>query len=319
MHDNPDPDAMSSAYALKTIAEDMKVVTDIYYGGDIGHEGNRMMIDLLKWNFKKIPEHKKYILKEYDKIALIDMPNLSNTSLSTSELRPDIIIDHHYTEGEKINAELMDIRPKVGATATIMTSYLRDFNIEINEQLATGLLYGILVDTDNFKRSFEKEDIDAVYYLKPKINKELLNIIENPNISSRTLEVLSKAISNKKIYDKFVVSNVGYVETRESLSQSADLLLKLEGITVSLVIGIIEDHAYISARSRDHIIDISKVITKTFSKMGSAGGHMNFAAAKISLGAFSYTEDRDVLVRIVGDTISDYFFKTLKLNIKGSI
>lgn len=197
MHDNPDPDAMSSAYALKTIAEDMKVVTDIYYGGDIGHEGNRMMIDLLKWNFKKIPEHKKYILKEYDKIALIDMPNLSNTSLSTSELRPDIIIDHHYTEGEKINAELMDIRPKVGATATIMTSYLRDFNIEINEQLATGLLYGILVDTDNFKRSFEKEDIDAVYYLKPKINKELLNIIENPNIS-RTLEVLSKAISNKK-------------------------------------------------------------------------------------------------------------------------
>ncbi|HOM95529.1 MAG TPA: DHH family phosphoesterase [Methanofastidiosum sp.] len=319
MHDNPDPDAMSSAYALKTIAEDMKVVTDIYYGGDIGHEGNRMMIDLLKWNFKKIPEHKKYILKEYDKIALIDMPNLSNTSLSTSELRPDIIIDHHYTEGEKINAELMDIRPKVGATATIMTSYLRDFNIEINEQLATGLLYGILVDTDNFKRSFEKEDIDAVYYLKPKINKELLNIIENPNISSRTLEVLSKAISNKKIYDKFVVSNVGYVETRESLSQSADLLLKLEGITVSLVIGIIEDHAYISARSRDHIIDISKVITKTFSKMDSAGGHMNFAAAKISLGAFSYTEDRDVLVRIVGDTISDYFFKTLKLNIKGSI
>ena len=86
------------------------------------------------------------------------MPNLSNTSLSTSELRPDIIIDHHYTEGEKINAELMDIRPKVGATATIMTSYLRDFNIEINEQLATGLLYGILVDTDNFKRSFEKEE-----------------------------------------------------------------------------------------------------------------------------------------------------------------
>ena len=169
------------------------------------------------------------------------------------------------------------------------------------------------------KEVLKKKNIDAVYYLKPKINKELLNIIENPNISSRTLEVLSKAISNKKIYDKFVVSNVGYVETRESLSQSADLLLKLEGITVSLVIGIIEDHAYISARSRDHIIDISKVITKTFSKMGSAGGHMNFAAAKISLGAFSYTEDRDVLVRIVGDTISDYFFKTLKLNIKGSI
>ncbi|KYC45795.1 MAG: putative manganese-dependent inorganic pyrophosphatase [Candidatus Methanofastidiosum methylothiophilum] len=319
MHDNPDPDAMSSAYALKTIAESMKINADIYYGGEIGHEGNKMMVELLKWDFKKITEHKKYVLREYDKVALIDMPNLSNTTIFPSEIKPDIIIDHHYTEEDKIGAEFVDIRPKVGATATIMTSYLRDFGIEVNELLATGLMYGILVDTNNFKRNFEKEDTDAVYYLKPRINKELLNIIENPNISSSTLDVLSKAINNKKIYDKYVISNVGYIEKKEALSQSADLLLKLEGITVSLVIGIIEDHAYISARSRDQVIDISRVITKTFSKMGSAGGHMNFAAAKISLGAFSYTEDKEILARIVGDTISEYFFKTLKLNNKGSI
>jgi len=180
-------------------------------------------------------------------------------------------------------------------------------------------MYGILVDTNNFKRNFEKEDTEAVYYLKPKINKELLNIIENPNISQDTLDVLSKAINNKKLYDKYVISNVGYVDNKESLSQSADLLLKLEGITVSIVIGIIEDYVYVSARSRDQIIDISKIITKAFSKMGSAGGHMNFAAAKISLGAFGYSEDKDILVKIVGDTISEYFFKALKLNNKGSI
>jgi len=319
MHDNPDPDAMSSAYALKAIAESMKVNADIYYGGEIGHEGNKMMVELLKWDFKKITEHKKYILREYDLIALIDMPNLSNTTIFPPEVKPDIIIDHHYTEEEKIDAEFRDIRPKVGATATIMTSYLRDFGIEVNEQLATGLMYGILVDTNNFKRNFEKEDTEAVYYLKPKINKELLNIIENPNISSITLDVLSKAINNKKMYDKYVISNVGYVETKESLSQSADLLLKLEGITVSLVIGIIEDYVFVSARSRDQIIDISKIIIKAFSKMGSAGGHMNFAAAKISIGAFSYTEDKEILVKIVGDKITENFFKTLKLNNKGSI
>lgn len=318
MHDNPDPDAMSSAYALKAIAESLKVNADIYYGGEIGHEGNKMMVELLKWDFKRIIENKKNILKEYDKIALIDMPNLSNTTIVPPEIKPDIIIDHHYTE-EEINAEFIDIRPKIGATATIMTSYLRDFGIEVNEQLATGLMYGILVDTNNFKRNFEREDTEAVYYLKPRINKELLNIIENPNISSSTLEVLSNAINNKKVYDKYVISNVGYVENRESLSQSADLLLKLEGITVSLVIGILEDYVYVSARSRDQIIDISKIIIKAFSKMGSAGGHMNFAAAKISVGAFGYSEDKEILVKIIGDTISEYFFKTLKLSNKGSI
>jgi nanoRNase/pAp phosphatase (c-di-AMP/oligoRNAs hydrolase) len=319
MHDNPDPDAMSSAYALKTIAENFKVKVDIYYGGEIGHEENKMMVELLKWDFKKIAEHKKYLLREYDKVALIDMPNLSNTTIFPSEIKPDIIIDHHYTEEDRIDAEFLDVRPKVGATATIMTSYLREFGIEVNELLATGLMYGILVDTNNFKRNFEKEDTDAIYFLKPKVNKELLNIIENPNMSSSTLDVLSKAINNKKIYDKYVISNVGYIENRESLSQSADLLLKLEGITISLVIGVIEDHVYVSARSRDQVIDISRVITKAFSKLGSAGGHMNFAAAKISLGAFSYTEDKEIMVRIVEDTITEYFFKTLKLNNKGSI
>jgi len=319
MHDNPDPDAMSSAYALKTIAESFNVETTIYYGGEIGHEGNKMMVELLKWNFNKITEHKKNLLRDYERIALIDMPNISNTTIYPSEIKPDIIIDHHYTEEEKINAEFVDIRPKVGATATIMTSYLRDFGIDINQQLATGLLYGILVDTNSFKREFEKEDTEAAYYLKSKANKELLNIIENPNISSTTLDVLSKAIKNKKIEDKYVISNVGYIENKESLSQSADLLLKLEGITVSMVIGIIDEYVYISARSRDQILDIGKIITKTFSKMGSAGGHMNFAAAKISLGVFGYTEDKDILVKIVGDTVSNLFFKTIKLNTKGSI
>ncbi len=315
-HDNPDPDAMSSAYALKVIAESLNIKADIYHGGEIGHEGNKMMVELLKWDFKKINEYKKFILKEYDKIALIDLPNLSNTTIFPSETNPNIIIDHHYTEEVELDAEFVDIRPKVGATATIMTSYLRDFEIKLNEELATGLMYGILVDTNNFKRNFEKDDMEAVHYLKSKINGELLNIIENPNISSNTFDVLSKAINNKKIYDRHVVSNVGYIETKESLSQAADLLLKLESITVSLVIGIIEEYVYISARSRDKNIDISKIITKTFSKMGSAGGHMNFAAAKISLGEFSYTEDKDMLVKIIGDTVSEYYFKTLKYNNK---
>lgn len=277
------------------------------------------MVELLKWNFEKITEHKKYIIRKYDKIALIDMPNISNTTIYPSEIKPDIIIDHHYTEEEKVNAEFIDIRPKIGATATIMTSYLRDFGIEIEENLATGLMYGILVDTNNFKREFEKEDTEAVYYLKSKVNKEILNIIENPNMSPATLDVLSRAIKNKKIDGKYVISNVGFVEKRESLSQAADLLLKLDGITVSLVIGIIEEHAYVSARSRDQTLDIGRVVTKTFSKMGSAGGHANFAAAKISLGLFSYVEDKDILVRIVGDKISSLFFRTLKLNNKGSI
>jgi len=54
---------------------------------------------------------------------------------------------------DEIEAEYIDIRPNIGATATIMTKYLQELEIPIKTELATALLYGIKVDTDDFRRN----------------------------------------------------------------------------------------------------------------------------------------------------------------------
>ena len=46
-HDNPDPDAIASALGLERIAEAVGVPADACYGGEIAHQENRAMVNLL--------------------------------------------------------------------------------------------------------------------------------------------------------------------------------------------------------------------------------------------------------------------------------
>ncbi|MEZ5335710.1 MAG: NAD-binding protein [Methanolobus sp.] len=48
VHDNPDPDAISSALALKTIATHFNVISDIIYHGEIGHQENKALLTCLE-------------------------------------------------------------------------------------------------------------------------------------------------------------------------------------------------------------------------------------------------------------------------------
>src|SRR3954447_15672792 len=53
------------------------------------------------------------------------------------------VIDHHDTPGDVSNVPFVDIRQTVGATCSLVTSYLIEQNVALPGRLATGLLYGI--------------------------------------------------------------------------------------------------------------------------------------------------------------------------------
>ena len=69
IHDNPDPDAISSGLALKEIAKNLGVEANILYHGRIGHQENKAFVNLLGIDLGKMEEHD---LKNFDEIALID-------------------------------------------------------------------------------------------------------------------------------------------------------------------------------------------------------------------------------------------------------
>ncbi len=299
VHNNPDPDAISSAMGLKEIANSVGVKAEILYKGKIEHHENKAFINLLDI---ELDQSKDFNAGDYKKIAMIEcsVPGVNN--LLPPETQVSIVIDHHQADIDEIKAEYVDIRPNIGATATIMTKYLQDLEIPIKTELATALLYGIKVDTNDFQRNTDPADLTAAAYLYPLANHDILNRIESPPRSTEEIDVLGEAIKNRDIIGSYLISNVGTIHNRDTLAQAADYLLTLEGITTTVVFGLGNDHIYISGRSRDIRVNIGKVMQDAFGA-DKAGGHAALAGAQIPLGVLGGTKDKQTLMKLAEEVV----------------
>ncbi|MCW3129490.1 MAG: NAD-binding protein [Methanophagales archaeon] len=313
VHDSPDSDAIASALALKEIARHVNVPADILYRGEIGHHINRAFVNILGIEMRRIERVDE--LKEYEKLALIDatVPGANNPLPPPPEGNVDIIIDHHTTNNKgKVYADFFDVRTDNGATSTIMTRYLQVLDIPVDKVLATALLQGIRTDTSSFKRETYPSDFFAAAFLHEKADKDLLEQIETPPMSTEMLNVVGGAIQHKKIKGSYLITSVGAVANRDAIPQAADYLLNLEGITTAIVIGLCEDMICISGRSKDIRVNIGDAFVRAFGEMGSAGGHATMAAAQLPLGIFKGIKDKDILMQLAEDAVTKRFLSVMK-------
>ena len=313
LQNNPDPDAIACGLTLKRIVEHFGKKAEIIYGDEIGHEENKALVNLLGIKLLNILE---VDLRDFSHIALVDTAIPGENNPLPTNVVPDIVIDHHPVDMKKVKAKYIDIRPDVGATSTILTEYLVRFKIDITEELATVLLYGIKTDTQDFMRGATPEDLKAVVMLYPKANHEILAKIETPAMSAETLDVLAEAIRNRRIEGSVLLSNVGFIRNRDTLPQAADYLLNLEGISTVVVYGLAKDVIYVSGRNKDIRIHLGEVMERAFGEIGEAGGHARAAAAKIPLGLFGSVTDKDTLLKLANEAIIDRFLKALGMKKK---
>lgn len=316
-HDNPDPDAISSALALSVIAQNAGLKTTIGYGGGITHHENQAFVNLLGVNMRRLSRG-SYELRKYPFIAIVDaQPNGNITVLDQEDLQKvKIIIDHHQVFQhlhELLPDDVFtDIRPEVKSSAAILTEYLKSLSITPSENLATALFYGIYTDTKKFSKLSHVE-LKAIEFLAGRVNHEILERIEHPDISTETAEILARAILNRKVYKNIVISNVGFIKNRDAIAESADFLLRLEGINTVLVFGIVDDYIEISARTSDVRINIGAVMKEAFEDIGSGGGHATMGGARIPLGIFKLAKDKSSLLRLVEEAITEKFLEALKV------
>ncbi|VVB88260.1 manganese-dependent inorganic pyrophosphatase [uncultured archaeon] len=299
VHNNPDPDAISSAMGLREIAASVGVKAEIHYRGNIGHHENKAFVNLLDIEMDKSMDFK---VSDYKKIAMIECSAPGVNNMLPPDTKVSIVIDHHQADIDEVKAEYVDIRPNIGATATIMTKYLQDLEIPIKIELATALLYGIKVDTDDFRRNTDSADLIAAAYLTPLANHDILSRIETPSRSVEEIDVLGEAIKNREIKGSYLLSNVGPINDRDTLAQAADYLLTLEGITTTVVFGLGEDHIYISGRSSDARVNIGKVMQDAFGA-DKGGGHAMLAGAQIPLGVLGGTKDKQTLMKLAEEVV----------------
>lgn len=319
LHNNPDPDAIAAGLALKKICDVRKVKSMIFYGGEITHQENKALVNLLDIELNHLNETDNIlaIVNNLSKIALIDVEAPGANNVLPKDVVPNILIDHHHTE-RHIKADFYDSRSNIGATATIMTRYMQELNITPDPKLAAALLFGIRTDTKGFTRSTSPTDLTAAAYLSPYADKDLLATFESPPMSVETLEIMGKAIMNREIYGPYLITCVDSVRERDALPQAADFLLNLEGITTVLVFGIVGNEIHISARSNDIRVNLGEALKKAFDISGSAGGHVASAAAQISLGLLGHVDDNDKenLINLARSAVKKKFFAAVGVEIK---
>jgi len=307
-HKNPDPDAISSAMALAGIAKHANpktLATRIFYEGNIGHQENRTFVNLLDIKMEHLTQE---ALQKCTYLALVDCSGPGANNDVPPQTKINIVIDHHKDgRHTATQSTFVDIRPGVGATASILTQYLQELDVPVDKRVATALLYGIRTDTKEFKRNVTSQDLNYAGFLLPLTDADLLDKIMSPSMSQETLDVIGTAITRRKIQSGYLFANVGYVMNRDALPQAADILITLEGVNTALVYGITDTAIVISARNRDIRLHIGNALSEAFGDMGDAGGHPNMAAATLPLHYFGKVENKVQLLDFVIEPILKKF------------
>jgi nanoRNase/pAp phosphatase (c-di-AMP/oligoRNAs hydrolase) len=317
-HKNPDPDAISSAVALAEIAKHAnptKLTTRIFYEGNIGHQENRTFVNLLDIKMEHLTTD---ALSKCTYLAMVDCPGPGSNNDVPPQTKINIVIDHHK-EGKHMATQstFIDIRPGVGATASILTQYLQELDVPVDKRVATALLYGIRTDTKEFKRNVTPQDLNYAGFLLPLTDADLLDKIMSPSMSQETLDVIGTAIGKRKIQSGYLFSNVGFVMNRDALPQAAEILITLEGVNTALVYGITDNAIVISARNRDIRLHIGNALSEAFGEMGDAGGHPNMGAASLPLHYFGKVDDKARLLEIVIEPVLRKFRNLVGLEDEG--
>jgi nanoRNase/pAp phosphatase (c-di-AMP/oligoRNAs hydrolase) len=252
LQDFPDPDALSSAWVYKLIAQRYEIQCEIVYAGTLSHQENIALVKLTglplqRWTQQVI---KSKDLSLYKGCVLID--NQGTTShlmpiLQEAKLPIVAIIDHHSIQDD-LHAEYVDIRTHTRATATILTQYIQagllklDSTVTEHVKCATALMHGLRSDTNRLMQA-QEEDFLAAAYLSRFYDAQLLNAVLQSSRSRPVMDVIERALKNRIVQNNFSIAGVGYLryDDRDAIPQAADFLVTEENVHTAVVYGIVHD------------------------------------------------------------------------------
>ncbi|MCE5277638.1 MAG: DHH family phosphoesterase [Planctomycetaceae bacterium] len=281
LQDNPDPDALAAAMALRKLAHHLGgVQCTLASGGSVGRAENRALVRYLDANVRPIEQIET---SRFDVIATVDtQPGLGNNSLPAG-IVPQIVIDHHPIHDETRRAQFFDIRSRYGASSTILWEYIQAANLTPEPPLATALLYGIQSDTQDFGREATAADKLAYGDLYPLANKRILGTIQRGEEPTEYYRVLVTALAAANLAGNCIYSNLGSVDNVDMIAEVADLLLRHERADWSLCWGHHDNRMLLSLRTiaPDGRADV--VIRHIVHRKGTGGGHHSMAGGQISV------------------------------------
>ncbi len=280
-HNDPDPDAIASAVALRyLLAEAAGLAGQIFYQGIIGRAENRALVRYLHHPLQPLGET---ALNQATPIALIDtQPGVGNNPW-TPDARTLIIIDHHPWRKSSAKAEFADVRAEVGATSTMLLGYLQAARLELPPWLATALFYGIKTDTAGLSRNVSSVDVAAYFFLQPRLDVDALAEIERAQVPAAYFKSFATTLETTRVYDNVALAYVGAMDYPDLTAEVADLLLRLEEIEWVICFGVYQNNLLLAIRAAELSQDAGLLAQAIVEQDGVAGGHSSMAGGQIPL------------------------------------
>jgi nanoRNase/pAp phosphatase (c-di-AMP/oligoRNAs hydrolase) len=301
LHNNPDPDAIAAGAALKFLLEKKAgLEVDIVYQGVIGRAENKALVDYLGVPLRQLPDEN---LRLPENLALVDTHTRAENNPISKEQRPLIVVDHHnnYVDGQAV---FSDIRPNIGATATMMTEYLKAADCSPSKRLATALLYGIKTDTMALSRNTTTADVNAYCYLSELADLDAFMSFDKVKVSAGYFKGLAAAMNGARVYqDGLVITYLQELSYPDLVAEIADLMLRLEGSKVVIAFGIFKERIHFSIRTLDEKLDVNRLAQTLAGEEGNAGGRDMIAGGQIPVN----DHNLDKLVAEVNQRILKFF------------
>jgi nanoRNase/pAp phosphatase (c-di-AMP/oligoRNAs hydrolase) len=280
LHNDPDPDALASALALRALLRRQPQVMPVLTLDVMTRPENRRMADLLDLQVTQVTLEELCV---FDRIICTDMQPRVFKDKPMPRLA---VVDHHPPE-KGYEAEYLDIRPKYGATATIVTEYLRaDDERRIGERLAAGMVYGIKTDTDALTRGVSSADVAAYSFLLDRADNELLRLMERPSYAEDIARAYGDALAGLLIKDDLAVAYLGEISVEEAhiLADVADFCLGIKEPVWAAAAAIVEGRLVITLRhlgGEPGAGHLARLLAEN--GRGAGGGHVTMARAVLHL------------------------------------
>jgi nanoRNase/pAp phosphatase (c-di-AMP/oligoRNAs hydrolase) len=280
-HVYPDPDGIGSMMGLAHMVEACAgKPTRITRDGPISRAENRAMVELLGLELVPVADLK---LDPSDVLVMVDsQPNTGRHSFD-----PDVpiygVIDHHDTPGDLEGIPFVDVRRTLGATCSLVTSYLMEQDLALPDPLATALYYGIETELSGYPREASALDDSALQFLYPLANKNLLAQIRNARLPQSYFECILQALQSSFVYDRLIVSWVNDLPQQELAAEVVDFLIRFEEVDWAVCAGVYQDRLILSVRTSRHGGKAGEMLRQVVGKLGKAGGHDRRAGGCIPL------------------------------------
>jgi len=197
-HNNPDPDSIASAIVLRTVLQrKFRLSTTLAYSGVVGRAENSALLDYSRAPFCPL---ESLDLNEFDGVALVDtQPGTGNNPFDDVD-KVRAVFAHHRLKRQTRRVAFHDVRPRVGATTTLLYFYWKAARIRMSKRNATLMFYALQSETADMGRKASHADREAYKLFYAAADLGALSSIANAKVENDYFAVVHRAIEHAREY-----------------------------------------------------------------------------------------------------------------------